>query len=319
MIAAAAKVSRATVSRVLNNSPAVCPETAGKVLATARELGYRFFLSRKQHSIGVILYRNAFICSYLAMALSALRSEIHQRGYRAELVSSDDLELLNERILSGVINLSHDRDLNDRWSHLNPLPLINFYLPSRHADNIYSIFTDGFAAFKLMIDYLRGFGHRKIGYLSDLAYEEEQFRTTGSFAAFCRIMRGYGERNPEDYFAGRENGELLSGIRRVCGAGVTAVIVLNESYGPLATRMIQELGYRIPDDLSVISHESSEVSQYLVPPHTTCLQNYPEMAAKALDLLEELIHGQRPADDLPISVSLIERASVAAPARLEKI
>ncbi len=310
MVAASAGVSRATVSRVLNNSPEVFPETSERVLAAARSLGYRFPPHGKRRSIGVLLYRNAFICSYLAMALSALRSEISRRGYRAELMSSDDLELLNERALSGVINLSHDRDINDRWAGLSPLPMVNFYLPSRHNDNIYSIYTDGNAAFKLMIDYLGNFGHRKIGYLSDLSFEEEQFRTTGSYAAFCRIMRDCGEPEPEQYFAGAEPGGLLPGIRRVCASGVTAVIVLNEFYGPTATRMIRELGYRIPADLSVITHEAVEVSQYLSPPHTTCLQNYPEMAEKGLDLLEELIRGQRPPGDLPVSVSLIERESV---------
>lgn len=313
MVADSLGLSRATVSRALNRYASVDPETSARVIRAAEKLGYRFSPRGGCRTVGVILYKNAVIYSYLAMALSALRREALERRCRLELVSIDDIELLGEKVLSGVIDLSHDLSLNRRWGNLRNLPMVRYYGPGSHAENIYSVRTDGAGTMQLLIDYLRSFGHRKIGLLSDQSCEVEELeRVAAYYPHFCRIMRSHGELEPERYAAFAENGDVLPGIRRLCGSDVTALICINEAYGPRAAQIITSLGYRIPKDFSFLAHESFEVSQYLTPPHTTCLQDYPGMARAAFDLLEMMQRGQHPAHDIELPVRLIPRASVAA-------
>ncbi|MDD3154515.1 MAG: LacI family DNA-binding transcriptional regulator, partial [Victivallaceae bacterium] len=127
MLADMLGLSRATVSRALNRHASVPPETVERVIRAAEATDYRFTPRGGRRTYGVILYRNAVIYSYLAMTISALRLEAHRRKCQLELVSIDDLDLLGERVLSGVIDLSHDFTLNDRWGAVRTLPLIRFY------------------------------------------------------------------------------------------------------------------------------------------------------------------------------------------------
>ncbi|MDD3154732.1 MAG: substrate-binding domain-containing protein, partial [Victivallaceae bacterium] len=194
--------------------------------------------------------------------------------------------------------------------------LIRFYGPSRHSENIYSVYTDGKCAMKTMLDHLFSFGHRRIGFLSDLPKEEEFRRVSGYAQAFLEYMHHAGlKADPDSSMAFREDGDVTGGIARLCRSDITAFLCVNEAYGPQAAQVIKKLGYRIPGDFSFLAHESFEVSQYLSPPHSCCLQDFPAMASAAFDLLERLVRGESVAEDVSVACTLIARASVAASRR----
>ncbi len=306
-VAAKAGVSRATVSRVMNNHLTVDPETAEKVLRIARELGYRLSPREGRRNIGV-LYQSLGFGNYLAMAFGALQRELFRRGYRLELVSLHNIELLNERVLSGVIDLSHDFLLNDRWEALSGLPLVRYYCPGRSRCRIGAVVEDGAECFRKLVAYLAGLGHRRIGFVSDLTEATERQRTARYLDGFVEGMHRLGEFAPERFMLFADAGSL----DRLLAEGVTALIATNEGYGPRLAAELQERGVRIPEELSLITHEYDGISEFLRPKHTTYVTDYEGMAIRAIDLLERLMAGEMPPEKaIPIPYGFIERASTA--------
>jgi len=308
-IARMAGVSRATVSRVLNGADCVLPETSARILKIARELGFR---SLRQHNIGIVIYRNSEIYSYLAMALSQLRREIGRRHWRMELFSVEDLDLLNNRNVSGVINLSHAVDFNEKWCRERSLPLVNYYLPSNHLQNIYSVYTSGRDVMEKVIGTFWRNGHRRIGYLGDNSLEIECCRLSKYYQEFCAELKRRGVDDPEKNVACTIDMGFEGAIRYLIERHVTALFITNESFGPAAAQKITQCGVRIPQDISIVTHESTGVSQYLTPAQTTVCQDYPAMAFQAMEMLELMIHGKKPAGDVALPCSIIHRDSVCA-------
>lgn len=81
-IAAAAGVSPATVSRVLNNYPYIKPKVRSLVISTARRMHYTLFTG----CIALIIPDHANFSGYLGLILAALRKEAYQRRYAVEIV-----------------------------------------------------------------------------------------------------------------------------------------------------------------------------------------------------------------------------------------
>lgn len=65
----------------------------------------------------------------------------------------------------------------------------------------------------------------------------------------------------------------------------TAIICLNDRLAFGAYQALQERGFRIPDDVSVVSFDDEEIAAYLRPGLTTAKIPYEEMGRQAVDLL----------------------------------
>ena len=77
----------------------------------------------------------------------------------------------------------------------------------------------------------------------------------------------------------------------------------------MAARQLYEEGIRIPEEFSLLSLEHPSVSENLIPPHTTLSQDFPELARRAVALLDNLI-GHRAATDIMVPYRLVVRRSV---------
>jgi DNA-binding LacI/PurR family transcriptional regulator len=71
---------------------------------------------------------------------------------------------------------------------------------------------------------------------------------------------------------------------RVVRGGATAFVAAGEEAGLLLHRAIRQTGLRVPDDVSLVAMEHSGVSDKLDPPHTTLVQNFTELARRAVAL-----------------------------------
>jgi LacI family transcriptional regulator len=79
-----------------------------------------------------------------------------------------------------------------------------------------------------------------------------------------------------------------------------------------ASRTIQVMGKKIPDDISVISIENESVSKYLFPAHTTIDPDFPRIGRTAAEKLAGIIRGEiKPKEEnIKIENKIIERESV---------
>ena len=65
-----------------------------------------------------------------------------------------------------------------------------------------------------------------------------------------------------------------------------------------------------PGGLSLLSREYSNVSEFMTPPTSTLLPDYPAMAAHALDLIEMFLQRKQPPGDIACPGRLLIRDSV---------
>ncbi|HYD53859.1 MAG TPA: substrate-binding domain-containing protein, partial [Gemmatimonadaceae bacterium] len=81
-----------------------------------------------------------------------------------------------------------------------------------------------------------------------------------------------------------------------------------------AARRLLELGFKIPEDVSLVGFDDIEVSAYVFPPLTTVRQDRAAMAREAIGALEQLMSGdEAPPAEALVEPKLVVRASTAPP------
>jgi LacI family transcriptional regulator len=182
-VAALAGVSLKTVSRVINTEPAVSDDRRSRVLAAIDRLDYRHNLTAsslrrsdgKSSTIGVLLEDVANPFS------SALHREIEdvalKRGVLVLAGSSDENEAREHELIAAftsrrvdgliIVPTSHDHSylLSERRAGT---PMVFVDRPPAFLDAD-SVLTDNQAGARQGVAHLIAHGHRRIGYLGDLA------------------------------------------------------------------------------------------------------------------------------------------------------
>lgn len=185
-VARVARVSRQTVSNVLNSPEIVKPETMSRVKAAIEELGYRPHASarrlrtRKSSTIGVRLdpMTNGISGSLLDRFLHALTEQAAARGLRIMLFTARDPEHELEefrRLRDGadvdafVLTSTYRRDPRTAWLLENDVPFVTFGRPSGDDDlgePIHAwVDVDGFSGANQATNHAIDGGARRVGYL----------------------------------------------------------------------------------------------------------------------------------------------------------
>ena len=310
MVAEAARVSLATVSRVLNNDPHVHTTTRTRVIRCAQQLGYQLEPGNGRRIIALVLPDGGDLRGYGGPLLANLRAEISMRKYRTELIGNTDIEILNDRVVSGAISLSLERTLPAAWADQCTLPLVMINFAGDHLNHIYTVRSDGEQGIELALNHLWQKGHRKIAYLSDQGREHELELCSRRYPAFRRLMAAHGEPDPPEFFHIGNWPQDGSILRRLRETRTTALLCVGEPIGIALTRNLQKAGVRIPEDFSLLAMEYPSVSENLVPSHTTLAQNFKRLASEAVNLLEKIMNHSPGLKDIDIPYTLIERESV---------
>lgn len=130
---------------------------------------------------------------------------------------------------------------------------------------------------------LKQLGHRKIARVHFVSPEEVTYhRGQREFLrAAAELNLGDSVRN----FQFVEPHTLKSGLLSVLKQGFTAVYMIHQNLAVPAARAILDAGYRIPDDVSLVTYELPEISCHQSPPHTTLDFDYDALARRALEEL----------------------------------
>ncbi len=308
-LAEAAGTSIATVSRALSGAPKVGRETRSRIIHLAEELGYR---SGNHHkTIGLVLpsLEMPRFDAYTATLQKALTLEIYRRGFRTVILSFEDIELLNETLVDGVLSFDFLGRIGKHWPRIKSLPLVCLNDLPNNLDQVYSVASDELQGMKLGVDYLVNRGHRRIGFLryTSPKFWKDVRRQTG-FLAAMREHRLESTAFVELYSTQSD----YNALGALLDKKVTAIIAADgESAGARIQGILQQFGKRIPEDISIIGWESEQVSNFLRPRQTTLAQNFPKLAAESLNLLEHLMNGTPHQRNVLVEYRLIERDSVA--------
>ena len=315
-------ISKSTVSKALNDAPDISETLRKQVLETAVALGYtklrRYKKPVKKICIIIekenILYEEPHHFAY--DILIGFRQMAEPAGFDVEIVPVDVQIQRNQHY--DVFMLEHDYvgafaigfSLNDPWirdfktSH-TPVVLFDNYIIGNPTTAYVGIDND--EGMEIAVSYLTRLGHRNIAYLSgSLGSQILQIR----HAAFLRAMHQHGlKTSPTTTGCSYYLSECMEKhLPRFLENGTTAIICSQDTLANAALIQCQQLGYLVPDDVSIIGFDDLPIAAYTSPPLTTIRQDRIELGKSGFFALSSLLNGVSISTFL-LHAQLIERKS----------
>lgn len=323
-IAEIAGVSQATVSKALADSSEINPETAAYIRKIASELGYfREKCDRRRKSSSylyphVALLVPEIVSWFYAEMVTQIHEEIHRRGGLAQIYVVD-FDEAKFNILIDQINREHLADCiisypDYTYSRNSEIPILYMSRTSDTSNKSLRIFQDTSAGILEAVRHLKGLGHTSIGFLGER-------NTKIKLDSFCTAMKAGGLTVDEDFiYTSAYRFEQIGhdGVRTLHFRGTmpTALIAAYDEVAFGAISELHMLGYRVPEDVSVIGCNDIPYASYSDPPLTTITTRNEEMARIGIGLLLRKL--EEPDFDAPpvnLPTSLVIRASTAKASR----
>lgn len=304
-------VSASTVSRVLNHRTGIGESTRRKVLASARAAGFRPRMSARQLTVAVLVDRLQFATfgGFVSCLLSCIVEELSKQEVAVEMVTQHNLDRLETHLIDGVLALTWDDSTVERLKRLTKVPVVS--INRMDVPEFSAVATDHRKQGEMAVEYLASRGHSRIAMIVE---ERSNWGTQERVAGFVGALKKMGLPVDEGTVSYTEHQPMYGLLRRLTTvASPTAIFVANESLGLEASYILPNvLGIRVPQDVSLMGMESSQVSQFLSPPMTTISQPLEELAQRSLELLVDRVKssGGEPARVM-LASRLIERESVA--------
>lgn len=303
-VAREAGVSIATVSRVLQDSPKVRPNTKAQVEEAIRRLDYhpnhlaQQFRSQKTGSIGVLLpdIGNTFYTEVLSGIESVARRN-HYNILISFIHGDPEIEehyynILAQKRVDGIIAFStalpEERLLE--YAVENPVVIGLRYVESAQIPNVT---IDNFKASADVTRYILNLGHRR---LCCLAGPEGENLYQDRLRGFLSAVSERGLEVEPDMILRCEPGiqsayDTMSNFLNA-GESFTAVVASGDTMAIGAIRALRNAGLRVPEDVAVVGFDDIELSRLLSPTLTTIRQPQMQIGTRAMELLLDRIEGK---------------------------
>jgi LacI family transcriptional regulator len=339
-VAKKAQVSVVTVSRAFNNSPMVTAATRDKVLAAARELGYRpnpvarALRQQRTNSLAIVMTAVHLTGPFYAEMLAGFHKVVHERELSVLLAVAPNLDELPTWLshfvrgaaFDGLV-LHHDivRKVGVQTVLDYGVPLIIAGLIAQTGPPEKQLCCVGFDhpdAIQQATRYLIALGHKNLGYL-DIPQRK---RPSSREAKFRKELADAGLSICEDWIASTWSDdnpaagtEAIHAILSRKGPHPTAVICGTDLIAAGAIEGAKSWGKRVPEDLSVIGYGDGPWASLMHPPLTTIHQRGWDLgvalAEKILAVCDD-IPGSEDQNILPMP--LVVRCTTAAPGSVPK-
>jgi DNA-binding LacI/PurR family transcriptional regulator len=282
-VAKAAGVSPSTVSRVISNHKRISRKTSIKVKAIMQELGYhpnmmaKSLVSRTTNTIGIILPRPAeelFLNFFFAEFIRGISTQAARSGYDLLMTTGtselEELEAIT-RIVKGkkvdgvIILYSRPNDLIIDFLHNENFPFVLIGRNEEFPETL-CVDNDNIQAAYDATNHLISQGHQRIGFVSgpsNLSVSQDRLE------GYKNALRDANLQTRPDWIV---EGEFLqeSGYRAMSFIMTlperpTALVGIDDviTFGVL--RGLTELGYRVPQDLSLVSFNNLALSELTSP------------------------------------------------------
>jgi len=277
----------ATASRVLNNSGPASAEVREKVENAARDLGFSFsatgraLQSSRSMTIGCLV--PSLVNPVFAEAVQGIQLELSGSGYQL-LISSSSYDgavdneavatLLSKDVDGLIVTMAAPaRSEPLRQAQLRGIPVsLMFHDP---LDEFVTAHVDNFAAAREVARRFAGHGHRRTGFLA-LRFASSD-RSRNRYTGFQAECRAHGLADPvliELSEADANTPDKLAAILNEHG-DLTAIFASNDFLAIAVQKAVRLLGWRVPQDLSVVGFDGIEIGRLLEAPLAT-IETEPE-------------------------------------------
>lgn len=331
-IARLAGVSTATVSRALNGSPLISPDTRQRIEALARSLHYSINLGAKNlrqrtnNTIAVVIpfdrrARQPISDPFFLAILGALADALTERGFDMLLsrVDSQSLDgaahLVEAGVVTGVILIGqwgYHEQLNQLAARRLPIVVWGAQLPQQGYCTVGCDNTEGG---RVATAHLLQGGCRRIVFLGDPSLPEVGFRHRGYLEALKRAGIAHEplltQAVPFDADAAR------AAVAGLCERGepFEGVFACSDVLASAAIQALHHHGLAVPRDVSVVGFDDSPLAAHTNPPLTTVRQPILRGGHDLVDALLRLIEGRHePPHMLPVELVVRESTASRRPA-----
>ena len=300
-----AGVSMKTVSRVLNNEPNVTEDIRRRVRESAEALNYhpnvlaQALVRRRSHLIGLV-YENPSP-SYVVELQMGVLDRLRDERYRLVVIPVSSVSeregevvgLLRSAALDGVV-LAPPASDNPRILKDLAAAGIRFarIAPTRDIEAGPSNLLDDAAAAREAAEHLLDLGHREIAIIKgDPTHASSVMRMKGYDQAFAAAGVTIRPERVEQGLFTRDSGHAAALRLLRLPDPPTAILAQNDDMALGALMAAREIGVRVPQDLSIVGFDDSEVSRIAWPSITTIRQPVFEMAVAAADMVLAQLEG----------------------------
>jgi LacI family transcriptional regulator len=279
-VARRARVSTATVSRVINSAGLVKPATRARVLKAIDALKYspnlhaRSLAGGKSLSIGVLVsnIENPFFLDIYKAVEEGARSAGHDlimanTDYNAERLVTGVRLMIGRRVagLAAIVS-EMDADLiQELDGHRIPVVFYDVGAPRPNITNIRVNYRRGM---ETLVSYLYSLGHRRVGFVGHHA-------SLGPINERARVLLDAAGRYTDLEVETASDTDTLEGGRRAARSllasrtSLTAIVCVNDLMAVGAMRELRERGLRVPEDVSVTGFDNVNIAQFCYPALTT--------------------------------------------------
>ncbi len=323
-VARLAGVSYQTVSRVINNSSALRPETAAKVRSAIAELKFvpnqaaRALATSRSKLIGVLGPRTP--THGVASMVQAIESAARAAGYRLTITNlatsaPDDvrssIDHLMQQSIEGLIAVAPQTRVVPILDELKlPVP-VQIVASTGTATS----HNDQTAGARAAVRHLIELGHTRILHIAGPRdWVEADHRMRGYLAEMDA-----NDLSPRPPVLGDWTAQFgfEAGLELLRTEDATAVFAGNDHMALGFMHAVRAIGRSVPEDISVVGFDDVPESAHLWPPLTTVRQDFVGIGTRAMtDLLAAL--GEATGEDSssdPAQLRLIVRSSTAPPSR----
>lgn len=328
-IAERSGVSISTVSRVLNERPGVSPQVRRQVLTAIDVLGYDRPVRLRPRAgglVGLVMPEldNPFfprLAHHLEICLSRLGLSPVLCSQTLGGVHEDDyVAILLEHSVAGIVFVSGVHALVDsdpaRYQRLMdlglPIVLVNGALAGLDAP---VVSTDETASVDLAVQHLEHMDHHRIGLaVGQMRYLPAQRKRQAFLDAVARHGLAPDDLDVADLIESTtysvQGGQLAA--ERLLDRGVTGIVCGSDVMALGVIRAARGRGLRVPEDVSVVGSDDSQMMEFADPPITTVRQPAEALAQAASQEIAEQIAGTPPhAGEVLYRPELVVRGSTA--------
>ena len=299
-IAQKLNISPATVSRGLQDHPAISKKTKKKIFELAEEIGYRSnhfarnLRNNKTNTIGVIVPR--LNSNFMSSVISGIEHVANNAGYNLIISQSSESSvkeasnaktMFNSRVDGLLVSLAYDTSGLSHFESFfkKEIPVIFFDRVLEHKNSTAILIDNRRAAYEATKHLLEQ-GCRKILHITALPKQN----------VYVDRLNGYKDALAEFKIPFKESDVIIGNLSMEAGTEAAGIItkmktlpdgvfVANDNCAVACMQALKENGIAIPDDIAFVGFNNDPVS-VVIEPHLSSI-NYPgyeigEVAARNL-------------------------------------
>ncbi|WP_078543731.1 LacI family DNA-binding transcriptional regulator [Litchfieldia alkalitelluris] len=288
-------VSFSTVSKALNNSPLVKPETKSKILKVAKELGYepnfaaRRLVSKETKTIGLVWPTIERVA--LSTLVSRINEEIEKYSYSMIMSinsTNSSVEMFKRFQVDGIILFEENEQLQSTLSA--NIPILSYGVGRNHS--VPFIDVNYKKAIFQAVNYLVGLGHTNISYIGD--FHNDDTRQTEKYEGFIEVMEQFNLQISNQSLINTKGLDWYHGYMATNQLLQSATIpsaVIGGSYDISSgiIRALKENNLVIPKDISVVGYDNIPQMGNLEIPLTSIGVPIEKLAKKIVETLLQQI------------------------------